>query len=302
MTTGVRKDWFGLAGFDPGASYMSGRLYLLGSVGSTRDFLLGRQRECLGRLCRWRGWGWQAGALRLQASQNPSRAGTLVVARRQSRGRGRQGRPWFDLGGLHLSWCFRVQRAVVTAGLAVWSGLIVALVLGERFGVAVDLKWPNDLMIAGRKVGGLLFDVLGSEGQPLVVAGLGVNLLMPRRGIPDSLRGRATSLEAETGRLSRPAAVAGPVLARLADELPAFAESGWAPYAAHLARRDWLRGRDVCLRSGNDTICGVATGIAADGALLVRQPDGREHRLLAGDVHITEATTRSEKDREPCSF
>ena len=212
--------------------------------------------------------------------------GLVVVAQRQARGQGRHGRSWLDLGGLHMSWTLEATRQAVSAGLAVWTGLMIALVLSERLGHRVDLKWPNDLLLGGRKVGGLLLDSWGGNRHALVVAGLGLNLITPATGWPQELRGRATSLEAVAGHAPRPAAVAGPVLARLADELPSFHELGWAPYRQHLAEHDWLRGRRVRLESGGRELAGTAAGLDEDGALCLETAGGDTVRLLAGEAHV----------------
>ncbi len=285
MKLGGLGDWFGLTGFQPGPRYRAGLLYLLQSVGSTRDFLRGQGGRARGRICRWDGWGWQAGPMTRLRPVTPQ-PGLVVVALRQSRGQGRHGRSWLDLGGLHLSWTLEATRQAVSAGLAVWTGLMIALVLSERFGHRVDLKWPNDLLVGGRKVGGLLLDSWGGNRHALVVAGLGLNLGTPAAGWPQELRGRVTSLEAVTGHAPRPAAVAGPVLARLADELPAFHELGWAPYRQHLAEHDWLRGRRVSLETGGRRLAGTAAGLDEDGALRLETAESGTVRLLAGEAHV----------------
>jgi BirA family biotin operon repressor/biotin-[acetyl-CoA-carboxylase] ligase len=284
---GVQGDWFGLPHFDPGPRYRAGRLFLLQSVGSTRDFLRGRGGRARGRLCRWDGWGWQAGETARLRPVTPA-PGTIVVALRQTRGQGRQGRAWLDLGGLHMSWALEAGRQAVTSGLAVWTGLMIALVLGERCGMPVALKWPNDLLLEGRKIGGLILDIWGGNAQALVVAGLGLNLSAPDGGWPRELAGRAGALAPGAVRGPRPAAVAGPILARLAEELPAFHELGWAPYREHLIALDWLRGRRVSLECGERRLIGVADGIDVDGALRLVPDGGPPVRLLAGEAHVVD--------------
>jgi len=296
VVTSSRRDWFGLAGFDPGSLFKTDRLYLLNSVGSTSDYLLGRHEPALGRSCRWTRWGWQAGGMHLLPAPVPPRAGTVVVARRQQSGRGRQGRTWLDVGGLQMSWTVQVSRDTVKSGLAVWTGLMVAMVLSEHFSLSVQLKWPNDLLVEGRKVGGLILDSPGQETGGMVVAGLGINLVTPAGGFPASLGGRATSLQAASGRQVRPANVAGPVLSRLAQELPAFAEGGWAPFSQHLTRHDWLRDHQVEYLRNNQRFEGLARGIDVDGALLVVDASGQTKRVLAGEVHLVASDRAGERE------
>ena len=174
----VGRDWFGLDHFVPGARFVrdGGRLYLLDSVGSTNDFLVGRGDPATGRLCEWDGWGWKAGpCLTLEPVREP-RPGTVVVAAEQTAGHGRQGRAWLDCGGLNLSVVVPTHRASVNRGFPVWLGLMVVRCLREDFAAPVQLKWPNDVLYEGRKIGGLLLERTGLPDHTLVVAGLGLNL------------------------------------------------------------------------------------------------------------------------------
>ncbi len=288
MSVHASRDWFGLAGFEPAAEQKAGTLFLLETVGSTSDFLLGRGGRAPGRVCRWDGWGWQAGPLLTLEASRPPAPGTVAAAHRQTRGRGRHGRTWRDVGGLHLSWTFRTLGPALAGGLAVWIGLIVAETLEARYGGTVGLKWPNDLVCGGRKLGGLLLDRTGPETRPVVVAGLGLNLEGAAADLPRSLRGHATSLQSETGRAPRPGAVAGAVLARLGRELPRFEAEGWGPYRRALRRHDWLRGRRVGLTAGGLRVEGTAEGIDGGGALRLRRDRGGTLAVTAGDVHVAE--------------
>ncbi len=154
----VHRDWFGLAGFRPGPKFLrdGGTLYLLEAVGSTNDFLLGRGGNGTGRLCTWDGWGWNAQSPRELTPVTSPLPGSVIVAHHQSTGHGRQGRTWRDCGGLHLSVVVPPHRAVMERGFSVWLGLITVLTLREDFQLDARLKWPNDIMVRGRKIGGIL--------------------------------------------------------------------------------------------------------------------------------------------------
>jgi BirA family biotin operon repressor/biotin-[acetyl-CoA-carboxylase] ligase len=287
-----RRDWFGLATFEPGPVFKAGKLFLLEQVGSTSDFLLGRGDEATGRLCRWDGWGWQAEAIQdLQPVQKPL-PGQICVARRQSRGRGRQGRSWLDAGGLHLSWVVRADRTHLAWGMAVWTGLITALALRDKFGLPVELKWPNDLLANGRKLGGLLLEPVGGGPKPVVVIGLGLNLTFTTATMPAALRSRATSIQAESGRILVPAAVAGAVMTRFGSELVRFQSEGWSSFREPLARLDWLKGQQVELASGDRRWRGKAVGIDDTGALLVKTAPNFVQRIVAADVHVKSVSGR----------
>lgn len=292
----IDRDWFGLDAFLPGPRFTrdGGQLYLLDEVGSTNDFLRGRGPDAVGRLCRWDGWGWVAQSRTRQAPVRVLQPGTVVVARRQTAGRGRQGRQWLDCGGLHLSVSVPRHRAVFNRGFSVWLGLIVTLVLREGERVDARLKWPNDIVVDRRKLGGLLLERAGeAEGAPAgaqVVAGLGLNLGGGRRDLPWAVRDTATSLAAEGGRVPRLGDLCARLLHRVEAELDRFCDEGWATYRPALELLDCLLGQRVRLVTRQGEVCGRAVGIDEQGALLVERelPDGGKvvEAVRAGDVHL----------------
>jgi len=286
----VGRDWFGLAAFDPGPWFHrdGGRLYLLKEVGSTNDFLLGRGDPARGRVCDWDGWGWRAGAQTdLEPLTGPD-AGTVVVARRQTAGRGRQGRPWVDCGGLHMSVVVPPHRASFDRGFSVWLGLLVVLSLRDDFNMDVRLKWPNDLMAGNRKLGGILLESTGAAERTIIVAGLGLNIGTRSGDFPPQLQGVATSILRETGREVRPAEVAAKVLSRVESELQRFDAEGWPAYRSALACLDCLLGRDICVQQGGGIYRGRAVGIDDSGGLILQNADGDTVTFSGGQVHILE--------------
>ena len=285
----VARDWFGLDVFQVGPRLLrdSGILYLLDEVGSTSEFLWGRGEAAQGRLCRWDGWGWQARKrARLEPVTDPA-AGTVVVAQRQTAGKGRQGRSWDDCGGLHLSVVVPPHRVFFDQGFSVWLGLLSVLVLREDFMVDARLKWPNDIMVGRRKLGGILLESTRSGGEKMVVAGLGMNLSTARSGFPPRLQGTATSTLIETGRFLRPGEVGGRIIARVEHELDSFREQGWAHYRPALSHLDCLLGQGIHLVCGGRDYSGRAVGIDDHGALQLEDADGRITAFSAGDVNLT---------------
>ncbi|MCK9995334.1 MAG: biotin--[acetyl-CoA-carboxylase] ligase [Candidatus Krumholzibacteria bacterium] len=298
----VARDWFGLDFFQVGPRLLrdSGTLYLLDEVGSTSEFLRGGGDAAQGRLCRWDGWGWKARKrARLEPVTDPV-PGMVVVARRQSLGKGRQGRSWDDCGGLHLSVVVPPHRASFAQGFSVWLGLLSVLVLREDFMVDARLKWPNDIMVGRRKLGGILLESTRSGAEKMVVAGLGMNLSTTRSGFPSHLQGVATSTLIETGQLLRPGEVGGRIIARVEQELDSFQEHGWGPYRPALSFLDCLLGQEVHLVSGGRDYKGRAAGIDDHGALLLEDAAGRIKGFSAGDVHLT-ALEQTEASR-PVNF
>jgi len=204
--------------------------------------------------------------------------GTWLVAAEQRAGRGSRGRSWHSpRGGLWLSVLRRATGA--PAGLELLSlraGLAVAGVLDGLPPVApVMLKWPNDLMVRGRKVGGLLVEARW-QGTTLawVAIGLGLNVRNP---IPADIRDRAVALGDFCGETTVEA-LADPIAAALAAvdlDAPLLSPQELEEYA----RRDWLRGRQVTAPRA-----GTAAGVGADGTLAVRDDTGAFHHIRLGEV------------------
>lgn len=284
----VRRDWFGLSEFRPGPKFVrdGSALYLLEEVGSTSDFLTGRGTTAEGRLCSWDGWGWSADSSRTLFPIVEAGPGTVVVAHRQLAGHGRQGRAWQDCGGLHLSVVVPPHRAALERGFSVWLGLIAVLVLREDFQLDARLKWPNDLMVGGRKIGGILIQRSGPPEKRLVVAGLGLNLDTEPDEFPASLQGTATSYTIETGHNIVPGEIAGRIIARVEAELDRFQGEGWGPFRPALDLLDSLLGHRVRLSAGEVVIEGRAVGIDDKGGLIITDEHDQQKTFHAGDVHI----------------
>lgn len=209
-------------------------------------------------------------------------AGTAVVAEEQTAGRGSRGRSWYaPTGGLWLSLLYRPATPAGTDLLSLRLGLAVALVLENALpGLRIGIKWPNDLMLGERKLGGILCEARWHGDAPgWIVMGLGLNVTNP---IPASVGGTAVALaEARPGVAADDLLPA--LLARLRGPLPA---GDLTPVEQEqLAARDWLRGRALAA-----PVAGRAEGIAADGALRVRTPTGFT-LIRAGTVELAGAAS-----------
>jgi len=296
----VGRDWFGLDLFRPGPRFLrdGGCLYLLDEVGSTNDFLLGRGDHALGRRCLWDGWGWK-GLERQRLSPPPEVIpGSVAVARRQTAGRGRQGRPWVDCGGLHMSVAVPPHRATLDQGFSVWLGLMSAMVLREDLRLDARLKWPNDILVGRRKLGGILLETTGSGTDRRVVAGLGLNLATGRSGFPADLQGEATSVRIEIGHDIKPGVIAGRIVSRVESELDRFQTDGWPPYREALSLLDALLGQEVLVRMGPTEMTGRVEGINDRGELVVRDEMGTARSFPAGDVHLQTDLTGDHEPKE----
>ncbi len=203
--------------------------------------------------------------------------GTVVTAESQSAGRGRQGRPWSTSPGSSLAWSLLLRRTVEVPGtLPLQIGVAVCEAV-ESLGVPrAEVKWPNDVLIDGRKCAGILVEARPQDGWAVV--GVGLNLRTPEGGFPEDLRSRATSIGHGADVRSANAALNRFVEARLKGPVEAT--------LAELADRDALRGRPVSWGTdATDRLHGTAAGIDPAGNLLVEAEDGT-HSLNAGEVHL----------------
>jgi len=201
----------------------------------------------------------------------------LLVAEHQTAGRGRLGRAWSSQPGDSLTFSL-----ALTLSPADWSGLSLAVgvVLAEALHPRVTLKWPNDLWLDGRKLGGILVETAASApGSRAAVIGVGLNLLAPA---PEGLSTAPAGLRELLPAISAAQALQR-VVAPLLDAVRAFERAGFAPFQPRFEARDALRGRAVRLSDGLE---GVARGVAADGALLVHTAAGLQ------SVHSSEVSVR----------
>jgi BirA family transcriptional regulator, biotin operon repressor / biotin---[acetyl-CoA-carboxylase] ligase len=199
-------------------------------------------------------------------ASGPAPAGSVVIAEGQSAGRGRDGRTWRSpTGGVWLG--MLVRPPIPGAGvLALRVGLVVADVVDELVGYAsAQLKWPNDVLITGRKLAGILCEVRWQGETPQWLAvGVGMNVA---NAIPAELIGRAIALRELLPAVRRIDVLdlLVPALFRLAAHGARLTQSECDAFA----RRDWLRGRRI-----RAPLAGRAAGIRADGALLVETASG----------------------------
>lgn len=236
----------------------------------------------------------------LRRDPAPAGAATVLLAERQTAGRGRRGRSWDSPLGAHVYLSAARGFAGGLArlgGLSLVAGVASAQALHALGFCGVRLKWPNDLVVASadgwRKLGGLLVEAGGEHAAPVrAVVGLGLNVRMPEAA--GARIGQAwcdlSGLAAAHSR--RPPSRNDVVAALLAHWLPALAqfdEAGLAPFRSRYAALDALAGRVVAVQSQSMAgrrveHVGVASGLSADGALRLRLPDGEERVFHAGEV------------------
>lgn len=201
-----------------------------------------------------------------QLAERGAPHGTLVTAAEQTAGKGRQGRSWSSTPGRALL-CSLVLRDPPPL-LPLAAGIAVA----EEVGDDAVLKWPNDVLLDGRKVAGILVEGRPQDGW--AVLGIGLNVAMRERDFPPELRGQAAGL-------GRPETEVEPTLARLLRGLRQWIAAPPERVLAAMRERDALLGKRVRWSGGE----GEAAGVDGDGRLVVAV-DGRNIALRSGEVHL----------------
>lgn len=240
-------------------------------------------------------WGWEIFHYRQIDSTNSEllrRArlgapeGTVVTADSQTAGRGRRGRRWYSPtgGGLWMSVLLRPPRSLpLPGGLSLAAGLACARAIRDCFGVAPELKWPNDLLVAGKKAGGILVEAGDGEEGSFAVIGIGINLAIAR--FPDELRDTAVSLAA-AGAGAREDLRRG-ILDHL-QELYLLVVSAGSPVPLMEEYRSISAtlGRRVLVLTPSGDWAGQALDVNSRGGLVVEGEDGVRREVDSGEVSL----------------
>lgn len=216
---------------------------------------------------------------------------SVVLAEHQTGGRGRRGRNWVAPPGgaicLSVSWQYAELPADLSA-ISLVVGLCVVNALHEAGVEGVNLKWPNDLVTANGKLGGILIEMRAEAGGPVhVVIGIGLNVLLDdeARAAVKAAGNVADDIRAHRDPAPERNALVAGVLRRLLPALRDFPRHGLKPHLAHWNACDVLFDREVNVENAGEITRGVARGIDAHGALLVESPVG-VHRFISGEVSV----------------
>lgn len=215
--------------------------------------------------------------------------GTAIIALEQTRGRGRRGRAWATLPGEHLFASLvlrpplppeRASELTLVAGVALVDAL-------RSLGVESSLKWPNDVEIDGLKVAGILAEYVALEPaeRSFVVLGIGVNVGASSDPYPDDVRERATSLAAHASSADvSVGGVAVAVFTQLDQWMERHVTEGFEVIRTAWRERTTMLGAAVRAHLGGQVVLGTAVDLDPTGALLIRDPNGKTSRIVAGDV------------------
>jgi BirA family transcriptional regulator, biotin operon repressor / biotin---[acetyl-CoA-carboxylase] ligase len=213
--------------------------------------------------------------------------GAVVLAEEQTAGRGRAGRTWSSerAAGIYVTLLLRPKLAPVQAPLlTMMAGLSAHTAVEAVTGLAVDLKWPNDLIIGGKKVGGILTEMHAEPGQVrFVIVGIGLNVNQEK--FPGELASIATSLRLETGKPQSRLELLVRLLREFESDYNRMSREG----AGSVVKRfevisSYAHGKRVRVTNGADSYLGTTAGLGPEGLLQVERDDGRVVTVIAGDV------------------
>ena len=220
--------------------------------------------------------------------------GQAVIAEAQTAGRGRLGRPFFSppYQNLYVSIVLRPRLDTSAAAtLLLAAGISVAETVTSLLQSAegIEIKWPNDVLLDGRKTSGILME-LGTEEARLshAVLGIGVNLNVDPDLFPEEFRARATSLSQFSGARVDRLAFTRLLFESLESTIDAHQEKGWESLVPRFESFFQMTGREVSIQQiGGDALKGTVLGVQHNGALLVQSETGQAVEVLAGDVTLS---------------
>lgn len=215
--------------------------------------------------------------------------GTVVTADRQTAGRGRRGNIWHSSSetGLWMSCILRPEtNHPRLPGLSLLVAVASASAVEECSAAEVTIKWPNDLFVRGRKLGGILCEAEttapGEKG--FVAAGIGINLCEPPGGFPDAIASTATSIRRETGRSIGSHELLVILLRCIGSRYEQFCRGDLSPVLEEYSRRDFLRGRTVTLGCGDRLVRGIAVGVGEHGGILLKKEREEPQEFITCEV------------------
>ncbi len=217
-----------------------------------------------------------------------SAEGTIVIAETQTAGKGRRGRTWFSPSakGIYIS---IIMRPAIppseTPKLVLLSSVTVAELLRSRTSLKTEIKWPNDVLVNGKKIAGILLEV-GTEMDAVdySIVGLGLNVNIPFGSFPDNIKDSATSLLVESGKQSSRVKLVQDYLMMFENDYEQFMSGRSDDIVARWKELADIMGRQITVDLSGRTYSGTVTDVDDNGALIITDPTGTTHRIFSGDV------------------
>ena len=231
----------------------------------------------------------------LELGEQGAVAGTVVVAKAQTGGRGRLKRNWLSPPGMGLYFSLILRPGLAPEHLpkvTLAAGLALCKAVEAEYSLAPKIKWPNDLLLAGRKFGGILTETgslqdIATGQKPFVVIGAGINLFTPEGGFQNDLKECATSISVHTDRnISGESLLLASTVA-IEQEVQRLEKGEFQEILTEWVERDGVKDKVLAwVTPQGKEVTGVSLGPDADGVLRIRDGAGNIHSVISGDVNL----------------
>ncbi|SDH41829.1 biotin--[acetyl-CoA-carboxylase] ligase [Alteribacillus bidgolensis] len=229
-------------------------------------------------------------ALAHDMARNDASEGTLVVADYQQKGKGRLGREWHSPPGTGL-WFSLILRPDIPPQKAPQLTLLTAVAVTEGInkaaGIEAQIKWPNDILIDGKKTAGILTEMQSEPDRvQAVIVGIGININQQPEHFPELLLSKATSLSiAKENKIFSRAKVIAAILERYEDWYYQYLIDGFEQVRKRWEELAVTIGKEITATTVTKTVEGLAQGITEDGVLLLKKKDGQIEHIYSADIH-----------------
>jgi BirA family transcriptional regulator, biotin operon repressor / biotin---[acetyl-CoA-carboxylase] ligase len=216
--------------------------------------------------------------------------GSIVLADEQTGGRGRLGRAWQSPSGTGI-WMSLILRPEIPLQKAPQLTLLIAVAASRAIenvtGIEAAIKWPNDLLINGKKVAGILTE-LQAEADSIhsVIVGIGMNVNQEKKHFAEEIAEIATSLTIEGGKTYKRAEIIGAILQEIESLYRSYLDKGFAVIKLLWEARAYSLGKRITARSVTGSITGYAKGITDEGVLLLEDDNGKIHSIYSADIEF----------------
>jgi len=215
--------------------------------------------------------------------------GTLVLSEAQIRGKGRKGRTWFSppKGGIYISLILRPTISPVDAPkFTLLTAVAIAEALLSMTPLNINIKWPNDILVNGKKIAGILTEMSTEmDAVNYIVVGLGLNVNTPK--FPEAIQGIATSIFIETGKVFPRVKIIQEYLARYEAYYDMYKKIGFDSIIDRWKDLSEIIGKKVEVEVIGNQFIGKALDIDSDGALILKDEQGGVHRIISGDITLS---------------
>ena len=240
-------------------------------------------------------------SIALELGKKGAAPGTVVVADAQTGGRGRLNRSWLSLPGMGLYFSLILRPRLALEHLpkvTLAAGLALCKAVDAEYSLSPEIKWPNDLLLDGRKFGGILTEtesITGSDStSALVIVGVGLNLFPPERGFPPDIEDRATSISLHADNDVSSEILLERCVAAVEKEVQRLEKGQFSIILQEWLQRDTIQDKVLTwVTPKGKVVTGVSLGPDADGILRIRDQAGDIHTVISGDVNLV--TKSSEK-------